>query len=355
MAITVGSHTIGDGCPTFVVAEMASAHDGSVEKAKTIIEGAARAGANAVNFHLTSLEDYMVPSYRTGPGRVSAGKETRPIFEYLQSINLSWSDWLELSAYARDSGLMVSALCNDFQSLEFASSQLNPHMFMIHPSAIGEEAFVRAVARLQKPVVLYIGGCWLGEVERAIRSAKEEGNERLILQHGFQSYPTEPADMNLRFIRTLKGLFGLPVAFGDHTDGGSELALIIPLLAAAMGANVIEKHITYDRAARGEDFESALDPADFNVFVQRLRQAQEAFGSSTWRPLSPRELDYRDVVKKRAVASRTIPKGTVITPDDVAFKRSDEGIYPEELHILIGRRTAKELTENTSITWDVVT
>ena len=354
MSIKIGNYVIGDGQPTFVVAEMAYSHDGSADKAKAIIEGAAQAGANAINFHLTSVEDYMVPSYRPGAGRVSAGKETRPIFEYLQSINLDWSDWLYLFAYAHDRGLLVSAMCNDFQSLEFASSQLNPELFMVHPSTLNEEAFVRAAARLSKPMVLYIGGSWLGEVERAILWAKEEGNEQLILQHGFQSYPTAPSDMHLRFIPTLKKLFGLPVAFGDHTDGGSEQALIVPLLAAAMGANVIEKHITYDRSAHGEDFESALDPKDFGVFVQRLRQAEAAFGSSTWRPLSGRELDYRDVVKKRAVARHTILKGGVITPDDVTFKRSDAGIYPEELHVLIGRHAAENLEGNTPITWEVV-
>lgn len=354
MVITIGNNTIGDEYPIFIVAEMAWSHDGSVEKAKTIIQGAAEAKANAINFHLTSLKDYMVPFYGSGPGRVSAGKETGSIFAYLQSINPGWSDWIELVAYARNLGLMVSTLCNDFQSLEFASSQLDPDVFMIHPSAIGEEAFVRTVAKLQKPIVLYIGGCWLGEVERAVLWAKEEGNGQLILQHGFQSYPTEPAEMNLRFIPTLKGLFGLPIAFGDHTDGGSELALIVPLLAAAMGANVIEKHITYDRAARGEDFESALGPADFKILVQRLRQAEKAFGSSTWHPLSSRELDYRSAVKKRAVANQTIPKDTAITLENITFKRADAGIYPEELNVLIGRRAATELGENTPITWDVV-
>ncbi len=354
MAITIGSYQVGDGCPTFVVAEMAWAHDGSVDKAGTIVEGAARAGASAINFHLTSMKDYMVPDYGTGRGRVSAGKETRPVFDYLQSINLSQSDWLKLSAQAHDRGLLVSAMCNDFASLDFAASRLHPDMLMIHPSAIGEEAFVRAVAGVQKPVVLYIGGLWLGEVERAIRWAKEAGNEQLILQHGFQSYPTAPADLNLRFISTLKRLFGLPVAFGDHTDGGSEMALVVPLLAAGMGANVIEKHITYDRSARGEDFESALDPADFKVMVERLRQAEAALGSSAWRPLSPRELDYRGVVRKRAVASRALPRDTIITLEDIAFKRSDAGLYPEDVHILIGRKTIKKLDENSPVTWDVV-
>jgi len=354
MDVRVGSTVIGDGHLTFVVAEMAWSHDGSVDKAKVIVRGAARARANAINLHLTSMPDYMVPSYGSGPGRVSAGKETRPVFDYLQSINLPQADWVELVEYSRSLDLAVSTLCNDHASLEFAASRLNPDIYMIHPSAIGEEAFVRAVARQGKPTVLYLGGCWMGEAERAILWARGEGNQQLILQHGFQGYPTRPPEMNLRFIPTLKGMFGFPVAFGDHTEGGSELALIAPLLAVAAGANVIEKHITHDRAAKGEDFEAALNPAEFATLVQYLRQTEEALGSSTWRPLSQRGLDYRSVVRKRAVAARAIAKGARIGPSDVVFKRADAGVFPEELPILIGRRTIAELEESTPITWDDV-
>src|SRR4051812_29420609 len=124
--IIIGTKSIGEGHPTFVVAEMAWAHDGSVTKAKKIIDGAAAAGADSINFHLTSVSDYMVPYYGAGPGRISGGKDISQIYRYLLDLNLSNSEFLELFSYARNRGLITSAMCNDLASLEFARDAAKP-------------------------------------------------------------------------------------------------------------------------------------------------------------------------------------------------------------------------------------
>lgn len=347
--VQVGDKRVGDGFPTLVIAEMAWSHDGSHGNAATIIAAAAAAGADGINMHLTSLPDYMVRGYGAGKGRVSAGKDAEPIYGYLDRINLRPDDWRKLFALARARGLLTSAMCNDPASARLAA-ELQPDIVMVHASGIAEEPLVRACAALGRPLVLGIGGAWLGEVERAIGWARAEGNEQVILQYGFQSYPTQVEAMHLRFIATLKQLFGLPVGFGDHTDGGSELAITVPIVAAAMGANVIEKHLTHDRSLRGEDFESALDPGRFAAFVRQLRTVERGFGSAAHRPLSDAELRYRDVVRKRAVAARPIAAGEPVTAADVAFKRSDAGLYPDEFRVLAGRRAGRALQPDEPIT-----
>lgn len=351
--VKVGNKTIGDGHPTFVIAEMAYSHDGSIDKAKKIIKAAADAKADAICFHITSMEDYMVPQYRSGKGRVSAGKETEPIYEYLNSINLNEDAWRTLFPHAKKLGLLICTMCNDLPSVALAY-ELGTDANVISPASFAEEDLVKEVARKGNPVFLRIGGALLGEVERAISWIREGGNEDIVLIHGFQSYPTKLADMHLRFIQTLKQMFSLPVGFADHTDGGSKLALIVPLVALPFGANVIEKHLTHDRSLRGEDFESALNPDDFKKFVQNLREIEKAFGWSWVRPLSKAERDYRQVARKRIVAAQYIKAGEKITKGRIAFKRSDEGLFPDEITFLIGRVASKNIRKNEPITWNKI-
>jgi len=351
--VKVGNKTIGDGHSTFVIAEMACSHDGSIDKAKKIIKAAADAKADAICLHITSMEDYMVPQYRSGKGRVSAGKETQPIYEYLNSINLNRDAWRALFPYAKKLNLLICAMCNDIPSVALAS-KLGTDAYIISPASLAEEDFVREIARKKKPIFLRTGGALIEEIERAISWVREIGNENIVLIYGFQSYPTKLEDMHLKFIQTLKQMFFLPVGFADHVDGGSELALVVPLVALPSGANVIEKHLTHNRSLRGEDFESALNPDDFKKFVQNLREIEKAFGCSWVRSLSKAEMDYRQVVRKRAVAAQDIKAGEKITKRKIAFKRSDDGIFPDEITFLIGRVTRKNIRKNEPITWDKI-
>jgi sialic acid synthase SpsE len=351
--VQLENKVIGDGHPAFIIAEMAWSHDGSVDKAKTIIRGAAAAKADAINFHLTSMEDYMVPQYAGGRGRITAGKDAQYIYNYLCKINLSQEAWKELFVYARGRHLLVSAVCDDLPSIEFAS-QLGADMYGIHSACLAEENLLTAVAAKHKPVFLKVGGTYLGEIERAVLLMQKTGNYDIVLMHGIQNYPTKLEDMHLRYIQSLKQIFSLPVGFADHTDGGSELAMIIPLIALAFGANVIEKHITHDRSLKGIDSESALDPEGLRNLVQNLRQVEKAFGSSAVRPFSIAEADYRQSVKKRTVAHVTLKKGERITRDKITFKRSDEGVYPDESQYLIGRRVNTKVEKDEPITWDKI-
>jgi len=349
--VQLENKVIGDGQPAFIIAEMAWSHDGSVDKAKAIIRGAAAAKADAINFHLTSMEDYMVPQYTGGRGRITAGKDAQYIYDYLCRINLSQEAWKKLSTYARSRHLLISAVCDDLPSIEFAS-QLGADMYGIHSACLAEEDLVTAVAEEKKPVFLKVGGTYLGEIEKAVLLIQKKGNYDIVLMHGIQNYPTKLEDMHLRYIQSLKQIFSLPVGFADHTDGGSELAMIMPLVALGFGANVIEKHITHDRSLKGIDYEAALDPEGLRNLVQNLRQVEKAFGSSAIRSFSAAEADYRQSVKKRTVARNTLEKGDRITRDKITFKRSDEGIYPDESQYLIGRTVNTKVKKDEPITWD---
>ncbi len=152
----------------------------------------------------------------------------------------------------------------------------------------------------------------------------------------------------------LSHLFDAPVGLADHLDGDDDLAKVIPPLALATGAVALEKHITWDRAEKGEDFESALDPAGFRQFVGYVRAAEIALGTETLPPFSAGVLKYRQVARKRVVAARAIPAGTVLQAGDLVCKRSDVGAFPGERSYLIGQRTLVSLAAEAPITADLV-
>jgi sialic acid synthase SpsE len=353
-SVTVQGKMIGDDQPVYIIAEMAWSHDGSVENAKAIIKGAADAGADAISVHITSVKDYMVRNYGSAAGKgVSAGKEQEVIYNYLESINPQDADWEELFAYARSLGLAVCAMPNDIQSLRLCK-KLEPDAYVIAAACFIEEEFVSEVAGEMKPVILRIGGATLGETESTVNLIRQQGSGEMVLLHGFQSYPTRIEDTHLNLLPTLKIAFQLPVGLADHVDAESPLALIVPLVALASGASVIEKHVTHDRKLKGEDFESALNPDELKQFVGYTREVEKSFGSSSFTPLSEAEKRYREVSRKRTVATRLIKKGEKIAREDITFKRADDGIYPDEIGFVVGRTAKEDIKEDTPIIREMI-
>jgi len=340
--------------PIFVIAEMAWSHDGSVEKAKEIIKGAADAGADAVSLHLTSMKDYMVEQYGCAAGQtLSAGKETEKIYDYLEKINLKNNDWKGIFSYCKSLGLDICVMPNDVPSLELCK-KLNPDIYVIASACFLEEEFIIEIAKEKKPIILRIGGATLNEIERVVNLIKKYGTDEIILLHGIQLYPTKIEDTHLNLILSLREIFGLPVGLADHIDAESELALIIPLVAMPMGVSVIEKHLTHNRSLKGEDIEAALNPDEFKKFVEYIQEAKKALGISHFRDLSPAELKYREVSRKKVVAAKKINKDEKITRDKIAFKRSDEGIFPDEIRYLINREANSDIEEGEAILWNKV-
>lgn len=353
-SIEVKGKIIGDGYPAFIIAEMAWSHDGSIEKAKKIIKGAADANADAISIHITSMEDYMVPEYKCEAGQtLSSGREISSMYEGHDSINLKEENWVELFPYIKKLGLIICVMCNDRKSFELCK-RLKPDIYVLSPASFVEYDFIKEIAKEMKPIILRIGGALLGEIEKVITLIKDEGTEDIILLHGIQLYPTKIEDTHLGLIDSLRKIFSLQVGLADHIDGDSDLALIVPLVSLPFGATVIEKHITYNRDEKGEDYEAALNPKEFKKFVSYVREVEKSVGSYSFRTLSEAELRYRDVVRKRTVAKDEIKMNEKITAEKITFKRADEGAYPDESKYLIGRTAKYDIKKNEPITWDKI-
>lgn len=349
---SVNGVTLG-GDRAYVVAEMAWSHDGKKELAQEIARAAGEAGADCLSIHITNVPAYMVPHYGSGEGRVSAGKDADKIFRYLCDVNIRDEWWPDIATTARESGLAVAVMPNDTPSLELART-LNPDLYVLSAACFVEEGFVRAVIRERKPLLLRVGGATLGEMEQVIGLLHEEGAHDYVMLWGQQNYPTKVEDTDLLKLVTLKNTFNALVGLADHVDAEDPLATQIPLMSLPLGACVIEKHLTHDRAKKGEDFESALNPDEFAAFVKRLRQAEKALGTAAFSGLSESQRKYRSVARKRVVARRSISRGEALTGDALTCKRSDQGEFPDQLPLLVGRTAARDLAENEGVTLEAV-
>lgn len=351
--IHLKNKSVGSGYPTLIIAETAMGHEGSIEKAKKIIDSASKAKVDAINFHITSLKDYMVPHYTAGIGKSSSTSNTKPLFEYINEISLDWKDWEILIPYARSKGLLISALCNDIQSEKFIS-KLEPDLYSIHASGIAEEQLIKNVAQNKKPVILNIGGCTICEIDKAIEWIRDEGNQDICLLYGIQTYPTAIENAKIGYIKTLQNIYGIPTGMSDHTDGDSELALVVPVAGVVVGANIVEKHVTNDRSLKGEDYESALDEAGIIKLVDWIRKIESALKDPYVKQLNKEELFYRSVSMKKIVAAIDIKKNEKITHENIAAKRSDEGLEFGQLALIENRLASRDIKKDEGITLDKV-
>ncbi|NHK32406.1 MAG: hypothetical protein FK730_13715 [Asgard group archaeon] len=343
--IVIGDKIIGDDHPIYIVGEMAWAHDSKVENAKTIIKGCADAKCDAINFHVTHLEHYMVPHY-------SLDERSSSAFELQKKLVMPVEHWPEIFAYAKELGLDISALCNDLESVELVK-KLDPDILMFHASCLTEEPLVRAIGKVGKPVFFAVGGSTITEILQAIGWLNEEGCDEIAILFGIQNYPTKLEDNNAKFLVTLKSMFERPIGFSDHHDADDPMALIVPLMGIPLGANIIEKHITYDRSKKGTDYFSSLNPDEMKIFVKNVRSMEKVIGSGKVRPFSEAEISYREMVRKKTIAIKNLKAGHVLTHDDVRFMRSTEGIPPDHFKNYVGLKLKKPVKKYDPITLDL--
>lgn len=325
--ISIAGRDVGENAPAFVLAEVASAHQGEAVQALALAKQAQAAGADGVKFQLFRAGDLIAPN--------------DPRYSTFEQIELSLEDWDQVLSESRGLGLALFGEVFDRESLTLAERH-DLAAYKIHSTDIENPEFIRAVAATGKPLLLATGGSGLGAIEAAIEVARTEGNEKLMLLHGVQNFPTRVEDSHLLFLSTLKGLFGLTVGFLDHVDGGSPLAVALPALAVAFGADLVEKHITLDRRAKGFDYESALEKETFASMVELIRQSEKAFGSPQL-PSGASASRYHRLMRRAILSRVELKKGEPLTRDKLAFLRCETGLPPYDAPRLLGRKPRRDI------------
>jgi N-acetylneuraminate synthase/N,N'-diacetyllegionaminate synthase len=210
--------------------------------------------------------------------------------------------------------------------------QLGVARFKLPSGELTHTAFVTYVASLGRPLLLSTGMADLVEIGVALDAVRAAGNEAVTLLHCTSSYPADPATANLRAMETLHERFGFPVGYSDHTEGS-----VSACAAVALGASVIEKHFTLDRSLPGPDHRASMEPADFAALVADLRTVTRALGTGEKQP-TPSEQEARHLARRGLWATRDLPAGRVLGPEDVVALRPATGMPASALSVVVGRR-----------------
>ncbi|MFX0134330.1 MAG: N-acetylneuraminate synthase family protein [Candidatus Hodarchaeota archaeon] len=335
--IKIGNKNIGEGYPTFCIAEMACAHQGDVEKACKLVDVAVKAKADAIQIQVFKKEAYMSPTCRD--------------YELITKLELSQNEWLRVIKSIKEKEILFFAAGYDTESIKFLIKN-DIDGFKVHSSDISNPEILVRVAKSGKPIFLSCGASKIEEIRNALKILKKNGAKTIILMHGYQGFPTKIEDTQLNFIKTLRKIFRLNVGFYDHVDGGSIFAKIIPFMAIGYGAQVIEKHYILTRENKGIDYESSLDAENFIEFVKLLRECEKAIGSKERGRFTEGELKYRESGKKSIVAKINIPKGAKISREMVMFVRSEPGIPPDKFGIIDGKIAKREIQMNQNLTYN---
>jgi len=329
--IEIGQHKIGSGQPCFVIAEAGVNHNGDINLALQLVEVAARAGANAVKFQTFTANNLASPSAPKADYQLKTTDAAESQYEMLRRLELSTKDHQRLLKHSIKNGILFMSTPFDEDSANMLD-ELNIPAFKIPSGEITNLPFLAHVAQKGKPLIVSTGMSDLKEVQTAIRTIAETGNQQLVLLHCVSCYPATAADVNLNAMRSMADAFGLPVGYSDHTCG-----IEIPLAAIALGAVIVEKHFTLDRNLPGPDHRASLEPDELAKMVKGIRKVESALGNGCKRPTKI-ESKNAFIVRRSLVAARDIAAGEILTEEMIAVKRPGSGLRPDNKRYLIGRK-----------------
>src|SRR4051812_9518829 len=330
--IELAGREIGPGAPVFVIAEAGVNHDGSLERAKELIDAAASTGADAIKFQTFRVQDLV--------------REQAPLAEYqkrsqgaasqaemLRRLELGAEDFAALAAHAAARGVVFLSTPFDEASAQVLD-EIGVPAFKVGSGELTNLPFLVNLAARGRPLIVSTGMATLAEVADAVAAV---GGAPLALLHCVSSYPAPAAEAQLRAMDALAEAFGVPVGWSHHC-----LEDDVALAAVARGACIVEAHLTLDRSLPGPDHAMSIEPDDFRALVARLRGGESALGNGVKAP-QPSELDTASGARRSLVAVRDLEAGETLSAEVLTAKRPAGGLAPGRLFELSGRALARPL------------
>ncbi len=345
-AIEIVSRRIGPGQPCFIIAEAGVNHNGDLGLAKRLVDAAVEARADAVKFQTFRAQGVISRSAPKAAYQRETTDAAESQLDMARRLQLAPEAFRELAAHCQRRGILFLSTPFDEESAALLA-ELGVPAFKIASGEVTNLPLVEHIARKGKPVLLSTGMSTLDEVAEAVEAIRRAGNDRLALLHCVSNYPADPPDANLRAMRTLADAFGVPVGYSDHT-----LGIEVALAAVALGACVLEKHLTLDTALPGPDHRASLAPEQFAALVGGVRVIESAFGSGRKEP-APSERAVAAVARRSLVAARDIEAGITVTEELIVAKRPGTGLAPSLRSELVGKRAKVDIPEDTLLTWEM--
>lgn len=344
--LTIDGIRVADDSDCFVIAEIGHNHQGDVEKAKQMIDAAHAAGAHAAKLQKRDNRSLFTREYFDRPYN-SENSFGDTYGEHREALEFGRDDYLSLKKHAEDLGIAFFATAFDRPSADFLAD-LDMPAYKIASGDLTNTPLLRHIAELGKPMIISTGGGRMEDVERAM-DVVTAVNDQIVLLQCTAGYPPEWDELNLSVITTFRERFpDIVVGLSSHDNG-----IAMSVAAYVLGARVIEKHFTLNRAWKGTDHAFSLEPQGLQKMVRDLQRTRTAMGDGTKAPYKS-EVDPLIKMAKKLVAVRDLPAGHVLTVDDLTAKSPGDGMRPYERDDLIGRRLVRALTEDEPLSPDVL-
>jgi len=346
--ISLGNRLVGLDQPPFVIAEMSGNHNQSLDRALAIVDAAADSGAHALKIQTYTADTITLDVSRgefliDDPSSLWAGETLHSL--YAKAFT-PW-EWHEaIFARAKERGLVAFSTPFDESAVEFLE-ELDVPCYKIASFENVHLPLIRKVAATGKPIIMSTGMATAAELDEAVRAAREAGCADLVLLKCTSTYPSDPADSNLRTIPHMRELFGCEVGLSDHTLGTG-----VSCAAVALGATVIEKHFTLSRSDGGVDAAFSLEPDELTTLVRDTRSAWQSLGSVSYGSTAAEKSSL--AFRRSLYVARDMKAGDVFSAANLRVVRPGLGLAPKFYEVLLGRRIARDAEKGTPASWDLL-
>jgi N-acetylneuraminate synthase len=331
----------------YVVAELSANHNQNFDQAVRVIEAAKHAGADAIKLQ-TYTPDTITISSDSEYFQIKGGTlwDGRTLHELYGEAFTPWEWQPKLKVIAENLGLDCFSSAFDSTAVDFLET-LNVPAYKVASFELVDIPLIKKMARTGKPLIMSTGMATLEEIDEAVTAAREAGALAVALLKCTSAYPALPEATNLKTIPALANRHGVPCGLSDHTMG-----ITVPVAAVALGACIIEKHITLSRTFKGPDSAFSLEPSEFKSMVDAVRTTEKALGEISFGPSAHEESSR--VFRRSLFAVKDVSKGEIFTLESVRSIRPGHGLHTRYLEDIIGKRASRDIARGTPMTWELV-
>jgi pseudaminic acid synthase len=345
--IEIGKRRIGPGNPVYCIAEVSANHNQDFAQAVRIIEAAKEAGADAIKLQTYTPDTMTIASdreeFRIGGGTLWDG---RNLHELYGEAYTPWEWQLGLKKVAEDLGMDLFSSAFDFTAVDFLE-EISVPAHKVASFELVDLPLIQKMARTGKPLIMSTGMASVEEMEEALHSAREAGATQIALLKCTSAYPAPAEEMNLRTIPEMARRFGVPVGLSDHTMG-----IAAPVVAVALGACIIEKHLTLSRATPGPDSGFSLEPREFKAMVEAVRTAEKALGEVHFGSSDKEEANR--TFRRSLFVVQDMKRGEPFTAVNLRSIRPGYGLHTRHLGKVLGKQAVRDIERGTPLSWDLV-
>jgi len=329
--LKIGNSYIGENKPAYIIAEAGINHNGKLKNGLKMIDSAKKSGANAIKFQTFLAKDLT--------------SEKSKYFELFKKLELSNEDFKKLNDYANKKKIQFFSTPFSFDAVDLLV-ELNVPAIKIASGDLTNIPLIKYASSKKKPMILSTGMAKISEIKDAVKSVRSQKNNKIVILHSISSYPSPLNEVNLNSIKSLQKSFRNVIGFSDNGDD-----LLIPVIAVALGAKIIEKHFTLNKNFIGPDHSISANPKEFMDLVKNIRKTEEVLGNGI-KKCQPSELQNIVEARRSITAKVEISQGEKIKKEFIDFKRPATGIAPKFIKKVLGKTTKKNIFKDESIKWD---